>query len=352
MTPQSVDVLVLSLGTTRGLRIADGQLAELLREAGASVAVTGVRIGVGDVLRRGYPLNDIVEAIAARRALGNALRRYTPRSIVFSSTTAALLARPPAGIPYAVWLDAPAVLNRPGRRNAGIHALERRRLERARLVLVLSPPAAAALPLGAAPSVVIAPPLPTTPGTHSPPSREPLAVAYTPDPKAKDLALVCRAWGLVHATGSRLLVTGIDPDRARAFLARHRVPFPPRTELTGMLAPDEFAALLDRAKVFLSAARWEDFGQTPLQALDRGAALVSAPAGGPFPALAIARDLAPRFVAPDREPESLAAALRAALDASEAELAAYRDAARARLEIYRPAAQVRRLRDEVLPALL
>ncbi len=352
MTRTPVDVLVLSLGTTRGLRIADGQLAELLREAGASVAVTGVRLGAADRLRRAYPLNDVVEAIACRRALVGALAHYAPRSIVFSSTTAALLARPPEGIPYAVWLDSPALLNRPGRRNAGVRALERRCLRRARLVLCLSPPAAAALPLRAAPSVVIAPPLPAAPRTSPNPSREPVVVAYTPDPKAKGLALVCRAWALTQGSGARLIVTGIEPDRARAFLARAGLPVPLRVELAGMLAPDDFAALLDRARVFLSAARWEDFGQTPLQALDRGAALVGAPAGGPFPALAIARDLAPRFVASDHGPESLAAALLAALEAPEAELVEYRDAAQARLEIYRPAVQVDRLRDEVLAALL
>jgi len=351
MTPQTVDVLLVSLGTTRGLRIADGQLADLLRQAGASVAVVGVRIGAGDLLRRGYPLNDIVEAIAACRALGQALRRYAPRSIVFSSTTAALLARPPADIPYAVWLDSPARLNRAGQASAVLHPFERRQLARARLVLTWSPTAAAELPLGAAPSVVVSPPIPVAPVTTEV-AREPVVVAYTPDPKAKGLQLLCAAWGQAELPGARLVISGISRDRAVDFLARRGVRLPPAAELVGMLPQPSFRGLLDRARVFVSAAEWEDFGIAPLEALDRGAALVSAPAGGPFPALAIARDLAARFVAPDREPESLAAALRAALDAPETELAAYRQSARARLEIYRPAAQVRRLRDEVLPALL
>lgn len=87
-------------------------------------------------------------------------------------------------------------------------------------------------------------------------------------------------------------------------------------------------------------------------ALDRGAAFVSAPAGGPFPALAIARELLPAFVAADRTPRSLATALEAALRAGESELSSYRRAARQRLAPYREAAQVQRLRDEVLPRLL
>lgn len=350
----AVDVLVVSLGTTRGLRIADAQLTELIREAGATVAVTGVRIGAGDRLRRGYPVNDLVEAVAARRALHAALRRHRPRAVVLSSTTAALLAGR-VGVPYAVWLDSPARLNRPGARNAILHRLERRSLSAACRVLVLSPGAIAALPPEAAPAVVVAPPLPEVPprpGPDADADADALVVAYTPDPKARDLALVCRTWAAVTAPDTRLALTGIAPERARAFLARHGLVLPPRMELAGILPGHRFAELLGEARAFLSAARWEDFGQTPLQALDRGAVLVSAPAGGPFPALSIARRIGPRFVAADREPESLAAALERALAADPAELAAYRTAARAQLTPYRPEAQVRRLRDEVLPALL
>ena len=68
-----VDVLVVSLGTTRGLRLADAQLVDMLREAGASVAAVATRIGLTNALRRAYPVNDVVEAIAARRALRDGL---------------------------------------------------------------------------------------------------------------------------------------------------------------------------------------------------------------------------------------------------------------------------------------
>jgi hypothetical protein len=344
------DVLLVSLGTTRGLRIADGQLAEMLREAGASVAVTAVRIGAAGGVRRGYPINDLVEALAARRALAAALERLTPRAIVFSSTTAALLAHPPATLPYAVWLDSPARLNRPGARNRIVHVLERRSLARARRVLVLSEPAIAQLPAGHAPALVIAPPLGPAPPRSGPAS--PLVVAYTPDPWAKGLELVCRTWAHADTGEATLVITGIEPGWARKFLAGRGVAVPVGAELAGMLAPDTFARLLQRARVFLSAAGWEDFGQAPLQALDQGAALVCAPAGGPFPALALARELAPQFVAQAPTAPALAEALERALTAPEDELAAYRGAARERLEPYRREAQVRRLADEVLPALL
>jgi hypothetical protein len=343
------ELLFLSLGTTWGLRVADAELAAMLREAGASVAMAGTRIGATDRLRRGYPVNDLVEAIAARRALRTGLARHRPRALVLSTTTAALLAgRPP--VPFAIRIDAPALLNRPGRRNLPVRALERRQFARARLILTYSPLSASQLPPGSARSVFVSPPIaPAPPREHA---GEALAVAYTPDPKAKGLGLVCRAWAAAAIPGARLVLTGVPAERARAFLARRGIALPANLELAGMLAQDDFRALVGRARVFLTAARWEDFGLAPLEALERGAALVCAPGGGPFPALAIARALEPRFVAADRSPEAVAGALRAAFAAPEPALAAYRAAARKHLEPYRRAAQLQRLRDDVLPVLL
>jgi glycosyltransferase involved in cell wall biosynthesis len=119
-----------------------------------------------------------------------------------------------------------------------------------------------------------------------------------------------------------------------------------------MLPQPEFRDLLSRGRVYVSAAEWEDFGIAPLEALDRGAALVCAPAGGPFPALALARSLANEFVAVDRGAGSLARALEAAFAAPDERMAAYRAAARAELGHYRPEASVARIQAEVLPALL
>jgi hypothetical protein len=346
---ERVDVLVVSLGTTRGLRLANAELVEMLRAAGASVAAVGTRIGLTGALRRAYPVNDLVEAIAARRALVAGMRRFEPRALVISTTTAALLIGDP-GVPFAVWLDSPACLNRPGLASLPLHALERRQLSRARVLMPHSPGAVAALPLGAAPTVVIPPPVPAAP----PPAelRETVAVGYTPDPKAKGLALLCAAWEQASLPDARLLIAGIPRERAVEFLARQDVRLPPGAELVGMLPQPSFRELLSRARVYVSTAEWEDFGVAPLEALDRGAALVCAPGGGPFPGVGIARSLAPEFVASDRSADAVAAALEAAFAADDAMLAAYRVAARAALEPYRPPALVKRLQDEVLPALL
>lgn len=343
------DLLLVSLGTTRGLRLADAQLVDMLREAGVSVEAVGTRLGLTGVLRRGYPVNDVVEAVAVRRALAAGMRRYAPRALVFSSTTAALLAGRP-GVPYAVWLDSPARLNRPGVLNAPLHWLERRQLARARVLLPHSPGTVAALPPGAARSVMIPPPVPAAPPPSD--SRERVAIGYTPDPKAKGLGLLCAAWEQAGVPGARLLIAGVPPERARAFLARRGAALPPGAELVGMLPQPEFRDLLARALVFVSAAQWEDFGIAPLEALDRGAALVCAPAGGPFPALALARSLAGELVAADRSPAALGRAIAAAFAAPDDRLVAYRAAARAELEPYRPEASVARIAAEVLPALL
>ena len=61
------------------------------------------------------------------RALQAALGRHQPRAVILSTTTAAMLA-PRLELPYAVRPDAPARLNRPGRRNALLRELERRGL--------------------------------------------------------------------------------------------------------------------------------------------------------------------------------------------------------------------------------
>ena len=342
------DLLLLSLGTTRGLRAADESFAEMVRGAGASIEVVGVRVGATRRLQRFYPAIDLVQAVAARRAAATALARHQPRAVVVSTTTAALMA-PLGGTPYAVRLDSPAVLNRPGRRNAVQHALERRSLAAARLVLPMSRAAQAALPDGSAPSVVV--PLPIMPSGPDGP-RERLAVAYTPDPKAKGLDLLAEAWKIAAVPDARLEVFGIPAERGRAFLARFGIPEPPALEWRGMVPASEFRVALRRAHVHVTSARWEDFGQAQLEALADGALLATTPAAGPFEALAFARELDPRLVAADISPLALATAIRAAFAVTDDEAASYRQGAAARLDPYRKETVEATVAERVLPTLL
>lgn len=350
------EILLISLGTTIGLRAGDRELARMLKQAGASVELAQVRIGAAGALRRAYPVTDLVEAVAARRALGQALRRPRPRAVIFSSTTSSLLCGH-IELPYAVRLDAPSCLNRPGARNALQHALERRRLHRARLVLPFSHTAAQALPLGCAPAVVL--PQPIVPSGEPSAQRERLALAYTPDPKAKGLDILVAAWGQSLATpvparmeSARLEIFGIAPERARAHLAKHGIVEPPGLIWRGRVPPSEFRAALARARVFVTSARWEDFGFAQLEALADGALLVCSATRGPFEALAHARALDRTLCADDLAPASLAAALQRAFAMPEQEAQHYRQAAAQRMTAYRPEAIGALIARRVLPALL
>jgi hypothetical protein len=343
------DVLLLSLGTTLGWQVADERFADQLRGAGVSVVAESVRIGASGRLRRAYPVTDLVEAIAARRALAGALGRHSPRALVLSTTTAALLARP-RGLPYAVRLDAPARINRPGLRNLIVHGLERRSLARARLVLPWSRAAAIALPASAARCVVVPPPL--TPSGATPPERERTVVAYTPDVKAKGLDVVCGAWAIAGIENARLEVFGVERDAALAHLQRTATPVPDGVRFHGKTPPEQFRGALRRSRAYLGGARWEDYGLAPLEALADGALLVTVPSGGPFEALALARELAPELVSHEIDAEGLATALRTAFELPEDRLRGYRSSAAALLERFRPEAIQRVVAEQVVPALL
>lgn len=254
----------------------------------------------------------------------------------------------------------------------------------ARLVLPFSRIAADALPRSAAPAVVLPQPIESS-GTREPSdTREPLVVAYTPDPKAKGLDLAVAAWaraGLagaepswagsgVHGTdtgvhgadsdaseravrgATRMEVFGISHELARRHLARHGIPEPPGVVWRGRVTAAEFREALRQAHVFLTAARWEDFGFAQLEALADGALLVCGATGGPFEALAHARELSGALCTTDLQPESLAAALRCAFEMPEADAARYRATARERMTAYRPAAVRAIITERVLPMLL
>jgi Glycosyl transferases group 1 len=345
------DLLIVSLGTTKGLRVADEGFAELLRRAGASVTLAATRIGLTDRLRRGYPVNDVVEALAARRAAATAVARERPRAVVLSTTTAALLA-PSLEQPFAVRFDSPAVLNRTGPRNAPLHVLERRAMGRAALLLPTS--AAAAAPLTVAtPAVVV--PIPvaaSAPAAEPAAVRERVAVAYTPDPRAKGLDLLCAAWGEAGLAGARLDVYGIPPEVARAFLTRRGVATDATVRWRGMVPAAEFRAALRAAHAFVSAARWEDYGQAALEAMTDGALPVIAPAGGPFEALGLVRAIDPGLVAADLEPAALARALRHAFALPAPAAAGLRVRSAAALRDYDPEHVVATLAADVLPRLL
>jgi glycosyltransferase involved in cell wall biosynthesis len=288
----ATDVLIVSVGATTGWRAAARELGAAFERAGART----VTVDTGPVREvRTFMLTDLVQALAARRAAARGIARYEPRLVVYCSITAALLWPQPG----AIWLDAIAAENRPGRHGVWQRMVEQRRLARAPLVLTMAPHSLAPLAAGARPDSVVVPVAVQSSGRAGAVSvRDIDVVAYAADPVKRRLDFLLETWRRARRGDETLVVTGID-----------RATDVPGVRFTGRVPPDEFRALLRRARVFVAASRREDFGIAQLEALADGAMLVATPAPGPYPALRLARELDPRLVA-----EDLAPALRAALD--------------------------------------
>jgi glycosyltransferase involved in cell wall biosynthesis len=348
-----VDVLLVSPGTTAGWRRVDRELAELLHELGLSTAIASTDFRIAGRFRRGVLLTDLAEAVAMRRALTRALRRHRPRAIVYSSPQATLL-QPRARLDgaTAVRFDEPAATNRSGPGTGLLHALERRALGRLRMLLPLGvEPSAEARSLQLdTPMVALPVAIAVAEGAWAP--RERTVVIYAGNPEKKGLALAVDGWARAGAGEWRLQVTGIDARAGRRHLARHRVAEPPGLEWAGIVAPERYGELLAAASVFVSASRHEDYGLAQLEALGAGAVLVTLPATGPYPALALARSIDSRLVARDTSAQELARALDVALGMDDGGRARYASHARGLLRPHSREELRRRLEEQVLPVLL
>lgn len=311
--PRSVDVLLVALGSTAGLRRAEAEFADGLRRAGLSVAVV---CAAPPREVRTFAATDLLWALAARRAARAGIATHHPRAVVYSTMTAALL-WPRTG---AIRFDAVAAGNRPGRHGFWQRPLEQRRLAQAPLLLPQDAGALAELP-GADRIVtgrVVAVPIPVQPSSPggAAPDRNIAAVTYATNPHKKGLDRVLAAWALARRGDEELVVCGIDAVPVALG------PVPAGVRCTGMLDADGYRALLRRARVYVTAPRREDHGLAQLEALADGCALVTTAAPGPYAALPAARALDPRWVLPDGAPAAeLAAAIRAALDDPPADLA-------------------------------
>jgi Glycosyl transferases group 1 len=316
------DVLLVSLAGTVGLREADAELAASMRRAGASVAIVAAR---RPREWRTLAALELAWALAARQAAHLGLAEHSPRAVIYSSTTAALLAPAPGAIRF----DAPAAGNRPGRHGVWQRPVERRRLAAAPLLVPWSEAALAEAPRPHADAVVV----PISVAPSGPPGpRDVAAVTYGANPRKKGLDRVLAAWRAARRPGEELVVAGADG------------PAEDGVRWAGMLPRAELRALLRRARTFLAAPRREDHGIVQLEALADGCALVTTPAPGPYVALPLARALDPRLVR-----EDLVAAIRAALDAP---LDGYAGRAAELLVPLRPEAVDRVVREELLPRLI
>ena len=317
------DVMLVSIGSTAGLRAADEELAASMRRAGASVVVAPAH---PPRALRTLALTDLSWALAARRAAQAAVV-IEARAVVYSTTTAALF----WPVPGAIRFDAPSAGNRPGRHGLWQRPMERRRLAQAPLLLPWSDGGLAEAPPGHGRALVV--PVPVEPSAPTSARRDVAAITYAANPHKKGLDYVLEAWARARRPGEELIVCGaalrLSADGVRC---------------VGALPPAEYRALLRRARVFVTAPRREDYGIAQLEALADGCQLVTTAAPGPYAALPLARSLDARLVG-----EDLASALRTALDDP---LPDYAERAAAALAPFRREAVDALVAERLLPALL
>ncbi|MEJ7797253.1 MAG: glycosyltransferase [Solirubrobacteraceae bacterium] len=323
----AVDILLVSLGSTAGLRASDAELVGALRRAGAAVAVASAR-APREV--RTYALTDLTWARAARAAASAGIADHAPRAVLYSTVTAALL-WPRSG---AIRYDAPAAANRPGRHGIWQRPLERRRLAAAPLLVPVDPGTLAETARPHAQALVV--PIPVEPSGPSTLRRDIAALTYAANPSKKGLDRVLAAWSCARRKGEQLVVAGADLKLDA-----------PGVRVAGRLEAQEYRGLLRRSRVFICAPRREDYGIAQLEALADGCMLVTTAAPGPYAALPLARALDPRIVV--EHPDALGPALRLALDSPSPE---YAQRAAAAVAPFRRAAVDAVVRDELLPRLL
>jgi hypothetical protein len=326
----SLDVLIVGLGSTHGLRAAEDELAGSLLRAGADVML--VRAERPREVRT-LALTDLVWARAARRAACEALADVAPRAIVYSTTTAALLWPQPGAIRF----DAPAAGNRPGRHGVWQRPVERRRLAQSPLLIPQDPGALVEAGSPSTPSIVV--PIPVEPSGEAEPggARDIAALTYATNPYKKGLDRILAAWELARGPGEELVVAGLrGPDRDGIRYA-------------GTLDPDAYRALLRRSRVYVTAPRREDYGIAQLEALADGARVVTTPAPGPYAALPLLS--AGLGWVSEPSPPELSTAIRAALDDPTPD-ADYAGRALTALAPFRRAAVDTTIATTLLPALL
>jgi hypothetical protein len=330
---RAVDVLVVSLGATGGLRAADEELLGSLRRAGATAAI--VRPDPPPPVRT-LMLTDLRWARASRRAAVAELQRTSARAVIYSSTTAALLWPRPGAIRF----DAPAAGNRHGHHGLWQRPLERRRLREAPLLLPWSEGGLREAPVASGADRALTLPVPVEPSGPQV-VRDVAAVAYAANPAKKGLDRILEAWRGARKPGEELLVAGAPESELRKL--GYALPVD-GVRVTPMLPYDDYRALLRRTRVFVCAARREDYGIAQLEALADGCMLVTTPSPGPYVALPIARELDERLVDDD-----LATALRTAFDDPAPD---YAERALRALAPFRRADVDRIVAEELLPRLL
>ena len=271
------DVLLVSLGSTAGLRAADAELRGALERAGARVAVAAAA-PQRDV--RTFALTDLVWARAARAAAARGARRARPArdhllddhggAAVAARRARSATTRPPRP-------TVPAATGSGSARSSGGACARRRSSSRGptarwpRRPRRTRPPSSCRSRSSRPPARRCRPPTATSPRSPTPRTRTRRASTGC---SARGSALAARA----RSSSWRAPSTSRPPAGVRN---------------AGGCARQDYRALVRRARVFVTAPRREDYGIAQLEALADGCALVTTAAPGPYAALPLARGARP-----------------------------------------------------------
>jgi glycosyltransferase involved in cell wall biosynthesis len=354
MAKANLSVLLVSSGTTLGQATSDVELENVLKASG--VEVTRIipqffRLH-RHLIRR--PFNDLAQALALTLAVRRHVR-HSPADVYIYATTTATMFEPKRRLKTAALrFDALTCENRPGKRNILQRRLERRAMRYLPLLMPWSSASGLARDRYFTGDRVVLP-FPPPAGT---PTGEPIeasdhdVLCYAAAPKKKGLDIMVSAWAQSqHPDSARLLVTGIDDEAGRAYLADEGISVPDSVHFLGRIPREDFGSYLKGVPFYLCGGRYEDFGMAQLEALAAGAVLVTSAAGGPYEARQVMQKLDERLLSPIGSAQALGAALTVALSFSPEERADFSRRAQVLLSPYLQETYQARCEETLLPEL-
>jgi Glycosyl transferases group 1 len=330
---RTVSALVVTCGTTRGLRHAEQDLVAGLSRLDLRIGVSVPAYSSSRILRAAHPLLDLAEAWSISRAVASATKDTLP-SVIIYPTSLSTIFEPKVRLRTAiVRYDALASENRRGARNLPLRLLERRSLSRAKALAPWSLRRTEGATSSRLPPKISFPP--TVDAYETKESRRQMMVCYGSNPHKKGLDIVVEAWGRACLPVPwKLHIGGISARAGRSWLSRRKVTEPAGIVWAGELEAKSYRGLTSAAAAVIAGSRFEDFGIAQLEALADGAVLVTVPSAGPYEALSIARGLDPHTVAANLSPEDLADAIRYAASMSASALLTYQRRASAEVAQY------------------
>lgn len=118
----------------------------------------------------------------------------------------------------------------------------------------------------------------------------------------KGLDILIKAWSLLPKN-KKLVITGLDKIDATHYLNKKNIKVPNNVKLIGLLTREKYLNTLTKSSFFVSASRFEEFGQIIIEALSLRKPVVSTPTIGPSEFL---QEIDKKLISPSFSPIDLA----------------------------------------------